>query len=94
MADQNHPREKQDRLVIEELLNGEVNDRNLAELARLLIRYRNFPGAKNIQRDLQFLLQTWQLTEDKLYEKTRKIHAQGKVYLQKINNIEDSEDWS
>jgi hypothetical protein len=94
MADQNHPREKQDRLVIDNLLEGEINERNLAELARLLIRYQNFPGAKAIKKDLQFILQTWDLTEEELFAKTRKIHAQGKVYVQKVTDMEEPEDWS
>ncbi len=94
MADQTHPREKEDSLVIEELIAGEINEKNLVELARLLIRYRNFPGARRIQRDLQFLLDKWQLSEEELFEKTRNIHLHGKVYRQKIDSNEDPEDWS
>jgi Protein of unknown function (DUF3288) len=94
MADQTHPRDKEDSLVIEELINGEINDQNLAELARLLIRYQGFPGARRIQRDLQFLLEKWQLTEEELFEKTRKIHHEGKVYRQKVDPNQDPEDWS
>ncbi len=94
MADQAHPQEKRDRLIIDELIGGEANDKNLCELGRLLIRYRNFPGARSLQKDLKFTLEKWQLTEEELYQKTRKIHKDGKVYRNKSDSNENSEDWS
>ena len=39
----------------------------MAEVARLRIRYRNFPGARDIQRDLDVILQQWDMTEDELF---------------------------
>jgi hypothetical protein len=91
LADQTHPQEKNDRLVISRILQGEMSNENLADLARLRIRYQNFPGAREIQRDLNLVLQKWGLTEDSLFAKTREIHAHKKVY-QKHNQGE--EDWS
>ncbi len=91
--DQKHPQESRDRIIVNRLLRGEANDYNLTELARLCIRYKNFPGARDIQSDLANVLQNWQLTEEKLFAKTREIHALGKVY-QKGNSGEDKEDWS
>jgi hypothetical protein len=91
--DQVHPREKIDREVINNLLQQEVNDYNLVELARLLIRYQNFPGARDIQRSLQNLLQQWQLTEEQLYAKTREIHSAGKVYRAHIES-QEQQDWT
>ncbi|MFM7193129.1 MAG: DUF3288 family protein, partial [Microcystaceae cyanobacterium] len=64
---------------------------NLAELARLRIRYHHFPGARAIQRDLDYILQQWQLTEEELFAKTRAIYASGQAY--QIRNAEESEDW-
>ena len=71
--DQQHPQEKNDREIVNRLLRSEPNGYNLAELARLRIRYHNFPGARTLQRDLNLLLQQWQMTEDELFAKTRQL---------------------
>lgn len=88
--EQQHPRASRDREIVNGLLIGEPNEYNLAELARLRIRYRGFPGARDIWEDLEKALQRWHLTEETLFEKTRQIHSKGRVYrLQQ----EDTEDW-
>jgi len=89
--EQKHPREKQDRAIIEQLFQENITDHNLAELARLRIRYKNFPGAKSLQQDLDLLLQQWNLTEEALFEKTRQIHHKRKVYHA---GRDEEEDWS
>jgi len=91
LSDQKHPQEDNDRQMITRLLQANMTDENLADLARLKIRYQNFPGARDLQRNLNLALQQWGLTEEELFEKTRKIHSQKKVY-QRHN--EDEEDWS
>lgn len=91
--EQKHPQEKGDREIIERLLEENNSDFNLAELARLRIRYQNFPGARNIQKDLDLIMNKWQLTEDELFAKTRKLHAEGKVY-QRRSKSEETQDWS
>ena len=91
--DQKHPQEKSDRLVVDSLLSEKPSDRNLAELGRLIIRYRNFPGAREIQRDLQIVLNNWQLSEAELYAKTRVIHATGNVYRRQ-NTGDARQDWT
>ncbi|OLP17316.1 hypothetical protein BST81_16035 [Leptolyngbya sp. 'hensonii'] len=78
--DQQHPLWSRDRQVVDSLLQGEPTDYNLVELGRLRIRYQDFPGARDIQRDLDNVLQRWQLTEAELYARTREIHALGEVY--------------
>ncbi|PSB47139.1 DUF3288 domain-containing protein, partial [filamentous cyanobacterium Phorm 6] len=75
--DQQHPQYRRDRATVNTLLVGETTDHNLSELARLIIRYRGFPGARDIQADLKKVLQQWNHTEETLYEQTRKIHAKG-----------------
>jgi hypothetical protein len=90
-TDQKHPLAHIDREIVKSLLVGSISDYNLAELARLKIRYRNFPGARDIQHDLDTILKQWNLTEQQLYEKTRQIHALGRVY-QKFDDSQ--EDWS
>ena len=92
--DQKHPQNKKDRLTVDNLLQTKSNpsDRELVELARLTIRYRDFPGARDIQQDLKTLLNTWQLSEEELYAKTRAIHAQGTVYRRTATG--EQQDWT
>lgn len=91
--DQVHPREKKDRAVIDNLLQGEPNEYNLLELARLTIRYRSFPGARAIQKDLATVLNKWQLTEEQLYKKTREIYAVNNLYSDRFKSNQ-KQDWT
>lgn len=89
--DQEHPQYRNDRAVVNQLLAGKPTDFNLAELGRLIVRYKGFPGARDIQKDLAKVLKGWSLTEASLYEKTKVIHQQGNIYQ---NLGRDREDWS
>lgn len=89
--EQQHPLYKGDRQIVDKLLQNDPTDYNMAELARLKIRYRGFPGAKDIQSDLEKVLQKWQMDEEQLFVTTRQIHAKGLVYKTRDN---DSEDWA
>jgi hypothetical protein len=93
-VDQQHPQNKKDRLTVDHLLStqSDPNERELVELARLIIRYRDFPGARDIQRDLKVALDSWQLTEEELYAKTRAIHAEGIVYRRTPSG--EQQDWT
>ena len=86
-----HPQYKADRDVVTGLLNGEPTDFNLIELARLRIRYDGFPGARDIQADLDKALANWSLTEEALMVKTRQIHQTEMLYKAKRTK---KEDWS
>lgn len=78
---QQHPQASGDRQILNPLLNvEEPSDLQLADLARLRIRYHGFPGARDIQTDLDRVLQKWKLTEEQLFEQTRELHAQRAVY--------------
>ena len=90
--DQQHPQEKQDKEIVERLLREEPSDRNYAELARLRIRYCGFPGAREIQRNLDAVLQRWKLTEEQLFELTRRLHATGRVY--RSSSSQGQDDWT
>lgn len=92
--DQQHPQNQKDRLTVDQLLAVSSNpgDRELVELARLIIRYRDFPGARDIQQDLAVVLNNWQLTEEELYIKTRAIHAEGTVYRRTATG--ETQDWT
>ncbi len=91
--DQKHPQESRDREIVKQLLQGNPDDYNLAELARLKIRHQGFPGSRDIQRDLEIVLHKWQLTEEQLFEKTRQLHAKNIVYKVRSNR-QEQEDWS
>lgn len=93
-VDQKHPQNKKDRLTVNHLLETTIDpgDRELVELARLTIRYRDFPGARDIQQDLKKVLDTWQLAEEELYAKTRAIHALGIVYRRTPTG--EQQDWT
>ena len=92
-VEQKHPQDKKDRITVDHLLKAQSpGDRELVELARLIIRYRNFPGARDIQKDLQTVLNTWELTEEELYTKTRAIHATGIVYRRTATG--EQQDWT
>ena len=92
-VEQKHPQDRKDRITVDHLLKAQLpGDRELVELARLIIRYRNFPGARDIQQDLQTALNTWGLTEEELYTKTRAIHATGTVYRRTATG--EQQDWT
>jgi hypothetical protein len=90
--DQTHPQATKDGEVVNRLLESQPEPKNLADLARLLIRYNNFPGAREIQQNLQVVLQNWQLTEETLFEQTRQLYATGRAYQPKKGD--EPEDWS
>ncbi|MGB3650242.1 MAG: DUF3288 family protein [Rivularia sp. (in: cyanobacteria)] len=92
IKDQQHPQYNRDRPLLENLLVGEASDINLVELARLRIRYHNFPGARDIQSGLDEVLQKWGITEAELFEKTRAIHAVGGIYHTK--GKKEEQDWN
>lgn len=89
--DQQHPLYSGDRQIVSTLLNEQPTDFNLAELARLRIRYQGFPGARDIQADLDKVLQQWRLTEAALFEQTRQLHETSQVYK---GRAAQREDWS
>ena len=90
--DQQHPQYNRDRPIIENLLQGEPSDLNLAELARLRVRYIGFPGAHDLKAHLDTILQKWNLTEEQLFERTRTIHDAGGIY--KSRGKREEQDWN
>lgn len=92
--DQRHPQESRDQRIVATIQqDGELSDYNKVELARLLIRYQNFPGARQIQMELQGLLTQHQLTEAELFAQTRAIHATGQIY-RRSKGGDEPQDWS
>jgi Protein of unknown function (DUF3288) len=92
---QRHPQENIDRAIVNQLLESDPKEpMALAELARLLIRYRGFPGAAEIQANLERLLTKWQLTEEELFAKTRELHHKEPIYQVKAKKYQEQEDWN
>ncbi|MGB7085139.1 MAG: DUF3288 family protein [Phormidesmis sp.] len=87
-----HPQYKKDRETLNSILIGTPDSLNMAELARLRIRYDGFQGARDIQRDLDKALEKWGLSEDELFDKTRAIHQSETVFTPTW--IKKGEDWS
>ncbi|MBF2007759.1 MAG: DUF3288 family protein [Chlorogloeopsis fritschii C42_A2020_084] len=90
--DQQHPLYNRDRPLVDNLMAQEVTDYNLVELARLRIRYQGFPGARDIQKDLEQIMQQWGLSEAELFEKTRALHDAGGMYKSRAKREE--QDWN
>ncbi|CCH66668.1 hypothetical protein RINTHH_5130 [Richelia intracellularis HH01] len=90
--EQEHPLYNRDRPLVDNLLTSVATDYNLAELARLRIRYQGFPGVLDIQRDLDKILLQWSLTEAELFTKTRLIHDTGGTY--KSRGKKEEQDWN
>ena len=75
---QQHPLHGRDRPVVDRLLQVQSpRDQDLVDGARLLQRYRNFPGAEDIRNDLGTILKTWGLSQSSLYQRSRAIWANG-----------------
>jgi len=91
--DYQHPQYGPDRQLLNQLLTQvkqkPVPDLVLVEIARLRIRYMGFPGARDIQADLDQALHLWGMTEAELFRRTRAIHAQGGVYQETFSKRDD-----
>ncbi len=92
VGEQKHPQEAKDQAVVDRLLKSPPDAPHLLELARLRIRYKNFPGARSLQRDLDLALQQWQLSEEELFSQTRALYASGAAHGKK--STEEEQDWS
>ncbi len=90
--DQQHPLYNRERPLVDSLLNQEATDYNLAELARLRIRYCGFPGARDVQEQLDGIMKQWGLTEEELFEKTRIIHQKAGIY--ELRGKKKEQDWN
>ncbi|MCX5967868.1 MAG: DUF3288 family protein [Cyanobacteria bacterium] len=78
MDEQSHPLHAIDRQSIDRLLAADPpGDEQLVDAARLLMRYEGFPGATDLQDDLERVLRLWGLDRDGLHQRTRAIWAAG-----------------
>ena len=78
MEGQNHPLYLTDRDHVNRLLAKEIPvDRDLIDIARLLMRYEGFPGASDIKMDMLKALKLWGLTKEQLNSRTKEIWSKG-----------------
>ncbi|WP_320674432.1 DUF3288 family protein [Prochlorococcus sp. MIT 1341] len=76
--EQSHPLYKVDRDLVDRLLAKQSpSEEDLVDLARLLIRFDGFPGAIDLQEDMNKTLNLWGLDRDSLNERVRKVWAKG-----------------
>tara|TARA_B100000963_G_C22064847_1_gene425461 strand:- start:199 stop:495 length:297 start_codon:yes stop_codon:yes gene_type:complete len=72
--EQTHPLHDLDKSIIDSLIvKEEPEDLDLINLARLINRYRSFPGELDIKNDLKKILRFWKISEEILFSKTRSI---------------------
>ena len=77
-SSQNHPLYSDDRDLLNNLIAIEDPKlEDLANLARIIIRYQGFPGADDLKTDTKRLLNIWNLTVDELNSKTKELWESG-----------------
>jgi hypothetical protein len=76
--DQSHPLYSQDRSTVDRLLAAQAPaDADLVDAARLLSRYDGFPGAFDLQNDLERAIRLWCPDLVTLQAKTRALWQGG-----------------
>ena len=72
--EQIHPLHDIDKSIIEALVVKQIPaEIDLINLARLINRYQNFPGEKLLKNDIEKIIKFWNISEELLFAKTRKI---------------------
>ena len=78
MEGQNHPLYSVDRDHLDRLLSIEKpSDEDLIDIARLFMRYEDFPGANDLQTDLLRILNLWNISKEELNSRTRTVWGKG-----------------
>ena len=76
--EQTHPLHETDKNIIDSLISKrKPEDLDLINLARLINRYKNFPGENEIKDDIEKILKFWQITKNDLFSKTKKIWSKS-----------------
>ena len=85
--EQIHPLHDSDKEIIDSLIvKSNPEDIDLINLARLIKRYQNFIGEKDLKADLEKILSFWNISEESLFSKTRVIWTND---FKLINKSED-----
>ena len=76
--EQTHPLHAIDKNIIDSLITQEKpKDIDFINLARLINRYKNFPGEVEIKKDIEKILKFWKITRNDLFSKTKNIWSKG-----------------
>ncbi len=76
--EQTHPLHSTDKNIIDSLITKkEPEDIDLINLARLINRYKNFPGEIEIKSDIEKILKFWKISKIELFSKTKKIWSKS-----------------
>ena len=70
--EQTHPLHSTDQKIIDSLIaKDNPEDFDLINLARLINRYDDFPGERELKEDIEKVLKFWKLTRSNLFLKTK-----------------------
>ena len=70
--EQIHPLHDSDKEIVDSLIiKNNPDDFDLINLARLIKRYQNFIGEKDLKADLEKILTFWKISKESLFSKTR-----------------------
>ena len=76
--EQTHPLHAADKNIIDSLIsNKDPEDLDLINLARLINRYKNFPGEIEIKNDIEKTLRFWKISQEELFSKTKNIWSKS-----------------
>ncbi len=76
--EQIHPLHDTDKEIVDSLVIKSIpDDFDLINLARLIKRYQNFIGEKDLKNDLEKILSFWKISEESLFSKTRSIWSKN-----------------
>ena len=76
--EQTHPLHTTDKNIIDFLISKEKpEDLDLINLARLINRYRDFPGEMEIKNDIEKILKFWKISKNQLFSKTKNIWSKS-----------------
>ena len=76
--DQTHPLHALDKKIIDSLITKEKpEDLDFINLARLINRYKDFPGAMDIKIDIDKILNFWKINKNELFSKTKIIWSKS-----------------
>ena len=76
--DQTHPLHATDKKIVDFLITREKPDEiDFINLARLINRYRNFPGEIEIKNDIEKILKFWKISKNELFLRTKNIWSRS-----------------
>ena len=74
--EQTHPLHATDKDIIDSLITKDKpEDLDFINLARLINRYKNFPGEIEIKNDIEKILKFWKISKNELFTKTKNISS-------------------